>query len=382
MLKEFLETTWQLLETSAFWLLFSFALCGLLHVFLRPEALQKFLGNKKFSSLVKATISGMLLPICSCGVIPLALSLYYSGAYLGPTLAFMTATPIINPAAVILAYALLGPKIATIYLVSGFLIPIICGVAANLFGGKETRSPLTVEMERNQAEAADAGDSQPAVVFEEKISKIPVKTKLAAGMKWGFQSLGLEVSRYAFLGMLMAAILLMIVPVSFIQTYLSNPGLISLLGTVLLGAVMYVCALGHIPFIAALISSGASPGVAVTFLLTGVATNLPEIISIGKLIGKRTILIYTGTLVVMGMLIGYFTNLILVDFVPVFDISGAQTQIKVANSLSFAVPGWVESACAFGILVMGVYSWANVGKKWLSGKIAKLRTAKTGRASS
>ncbi|MFR6349905.1 MAG: permease [Enterocloster aldenensis] len=46
----------------------------------------------------------MLIPICSCGTIPLGISLYYSGAYLGPTLAFMTSSPMINPIAVILCW--------------------------------------------------------------------------------------------------------------------------------------------------------------------------------------------------------------------------------------------------------------------------------------
>jgi uncharacterized membrane protein YraQ (UPF0718 family) len=99
MIKDFVLSSWQLLNISSFWLVISFFLCGLLHIVLRPEFLQQSLGNTKLSSLVKATISGMLLPICSCGVVPLALSLYYSGAYLGPTLAFLVATPIINPAA-------------------------------------------------------------------------------------------------------------------------------------------------------------------------------------------------------------------------------------------------------------------------------------------
>ncbi len=76
----------------------------------------------------------MLLPICSCGVIPLGLSLYYSGAYLGPTLAFIASTPIINPIAVFLSYGLLGPKIATIYLVVGFTVPLIIGAIGNKLG--------------------------------------------------------------------------------------------------------------------------------------------------------------------------------------------------------------------------------------------------------
>jgi uncharacterized membrane protein YraQ (UPF0718 family) len=110
----FLAYFWEMLKTSGSWLMLSFLVCGLLHAVLRPEALQKSLGNTKFSSVVKASLSGMLLPICSCGVALLAVGMYYSGAYLGPTLAFLVATPIINPAAVLLSYALLGPQIATV----------------------------------------------------------------------------------------------------------------------------------------------------------------------------------------------------------------------------------------------------------------------------
>ncbi len=99
-IKKILLTSINLLNGASTWLIFSFILAGLLHNILAPDKFQKMLGNKKISSLIKATLSGMLLPICSCGVIPLGLSLYYSGAYLGPTLAFIASTPIINPIAV------------------------------------------------------------------------------------------------------------------------------------------------------------------------------------------------------------------------------------------------------------------------------------------
>jgi len=138
---QFCQYSWGMLETSGPWLILSFLFCGILHAVLRPETLQRSLGNKKLSSIVKATISGMLLPICSCGVVPLSLGLYYSGAYLGPTLAFLVATPVINPAAVILAYAMLGPQIATIYLISGFVIPFVIGIVGNALGGPELQAP-------------------------------------------------------------------------------------------------------------------------------------------------------------------------------------------------------------------------------------------------
>ena len=89
------------LNGASGWLVISFFLAGILHNVLSAEKFQNHLGNKKLSSIFKATISGMFLPICSCGVFPIGISLYYSGAYLGPVLAFMTSTPIINPIAAI-----------------------------------------------------------------------------------------------------------------------------------------------------------------------------------------------------------------------------------------------------------------------------------------
>ena len=107
-MNSFVSYFWEMLRTSGPWLVISFTVCGVLYGVLRPEAFQRSFGNKKLSSIIKATISGMILPICSCGVLPITLGLYYSGAWLGPALAFLVAAPIINPAAIILSYALLG----------------------------------------------------------------------------------------------------------------------------------------------------------------------------------------------------------------------------------------------------------------------------------
>lgn len=98
------------------------------------------------------------------------------------------------------------------------------------------------------------------------------------------------------------------VPPSIIQQYLGNPGLISIFGITVLSAIMYVCAVGHIPFIAALVASGAAPGVAIVFLMSGAATNLPELDQYLQAVGKRTTAIYCGGVVAFSMLVGYLTN--------------------------------------------------------------------------
>ncbi|MHC1727048.1 MAG: efflux transporter SaoE [Syntrophobacteraceae bacterium] len=334
----------QILNDASVWLVMSFALAGLLHNFLKPDRLQRMLGNRKFSSLVRGTVSGMLLPICSCGVIPLGLGLYYSGAYLGPTLAFMTATPIINPAAMLLAYGLLGPQIATIYLISGFFVPMVVGVIGNALGGPELQAPgLEQSVERIEMENAD---------------EIGLYRKLSAGLHWGFMDLGVMVSKYIVMGVFLAGLIMAVVPKSMIQDYLGNPGMISLAGVAVLGAVMYVCAVGHIPFIAALVASGAAPGIAVTFLMTGAATNLPELISIYKIIGKRAVAIYTLTMVTLSMLIGYMTNLLLLqEFIPFFNQAETTRMIGLANKLIVSAPKPLEYLCSGVILALFVHAY-------------------------
>ena len=339
LLSDIILTAWDILCDVSPWLVASFIMAGLLRQFLDPAKFQRALGNCGLAAIVKATLSGMLLPICSCGVIPLGLGMYYTGAYLGPTLAFMVATPIINPAAIFLAYGLLGPEIATMYLIGGFVVPVLIGLAGNMLAGEELHAPgMDVQIEQANLEEAE---------------KISFGAKLLIGCKWGIFELGTMVGKYIVFGVALAGVLIVAVPQHLIQGYLGDPGMISIFGIAVLGAVIYVCAVGHIPLVAALVAAGASPGIAITFLMTGAATNLPELISIYKMIGKRAVLIYSSFVVSTSMLIGWLTNqLLLPDFVPFYNLEKGQGAIGLANRLIVSVPEPLQIASSLIILLL------------------------------
>lgn len=349
-----IQSAWSMLNSSSSWMVFSFAVAGVLHEFLKPEKIQKTaIGSKRISGVFWTTLSGMFIPICSCGTIPLGISMYYSGAYLGPTLAFMTSTPMINPLAVILAWGLLGKEITIIYIITGFVAPMIIGIVANHFAGNELHIGLrnknneetegTISLETDEEE-------EPAMIqleFEEP----SVWEKLKSGLRWSFTELSVTISKYTVSGMLIAGFLFTVVPQSFVQDYLGNPGMISLLGITVVAALMYVCAVGHIPFIAALVASGAAPGVAITFLMAGAGTNIPELLTISKTIGKRAMFMYFAMVVVISNLVGYITNrLLMPGFNPVLDFDRTSHTIQQANKLIIALPDWGEWICS-GILV-------------------------------
>lgn len=141
-------------------------------------------------------------------------------------------------------------------------------------------------------------------------------------------------------------------PASFIQKYLGNPSMLSLGNVAVLATVMYVCAVGHIPFVAALIASGASPGVAITFLMAGAATNVPELISIYKVIGKRSMIMYASIVASASLAVGFLTNKILMpNFKPAINFNSIDKSIEGANRLMLIAPEPIKYLCSFIIFV-------------------------------
>jgi uncharacterized membrane protein YraQ (UPF0718 family) len=341
-----------MLNSASTWILMSFVIAGILHEYLSPDKMRKrSIGTAKISGVFWTTVTGMFIPICSCGTIPLGISMYYSGAYLGPTLAFMTSTPMINPISVILAWGLLGKEITIIYVITGFVAPMIIGIVANRFGGDELHvKGLEEEIKRR------------TLVYDEP----SCIEKLKTGLKWSFTELAVTVSKYTVSGLLIAGLVFNIFPQSAIQTYLGSPGFVSLFGITVVAALMYVCAVGHIPFIAALVASGAAPGVAITFLMAGAATNISELLTISKTIGKRAMFMYFAMVTVISNIVGYITNsLLMPGFKPVLNYDATSHTISKANILILVAPEWLKYTCTiilFGYALYGLYQKI-IGKK-------------------
>lgn len=349
-LKEIIVTSIGLLNGSSGWLVFSLIVAGLLHDVISPVRFQRQLGNKKTSSILKATATGMCLPVCSCGTIPIGISLYYSGAYVGPTLAFMASSPVLNPMALILSFGLLGRELTIINIIAGFFLPFIIGIIGNKLGGNEVSKPNL--------------DEEIASIEFEEAEKRSLMDKMKSGMHWMVNDLAITLSKYVVYGMLVGGFILTVFPDSIIQNYLGNPSMLSLWNVAILGGLMYVCAVGHIPFIAALIASGASPGAAITFLMSGAATNVPELLSIYKMIGKRTAIIYGSVISVFSFIVGYITNkLLMPGFMPAISFNKIDKSVETANRLLIAFPEPVKYFCS---LIVFIFFLKAVSPKILS----------------
>ncbi|EQI86104.1 putative permease family protein, partial [Clostridioides difficile P2] len=245
------------------------------------------------------------------------------------------------------------------------ILPSIITLVSNTFGGMAFTSflfSLSLSLSLigflgncfGKEELSLHNDSEEEVIELEE-EKRSFMENMIDGLKWSFGELALTISKYVVMGMVFAGFITTIFPNSIIQKYLGNPGLLSLGSIAILACVMYVCAVGHIPFIAALVASGASPGIAITFLIAGAATNLPELISMFKLIGKRTVIIYSVTLTLSSIIIGYITNLLLVNNNSV-NLDATNSSIQLANKLMLNIPDSFEYVCTILIILFAFKS--------------------------
>jgi len=228
------------------YLLLGMLIGGALHVMLREEFILRHLGGRSSSSVFKATLFGIPLPLCSCGVIPVAASLRRDGASKGATLAFLVSTPTTGVDSILATYSLLGPLFAFFRPLAALLAGLVVGLS----------SLFVVKEERWQ------GHRHPLP------SRQPMPERLKEGLRYGLLELSRDIGGWLLLGVIVGGALSALVPESAFRSLGVHP-LWESLALLALSIPLYVCATGSIPVAAALITKGISPGAALVFLVAG-----------------------------------------------------------------------------------------------------------------
>lgn len=364
--QQFVTTVWQIVSESAFWVLLSLVVAGLVHEFLPSSRFRDLLNRNGQGGMWGAILFGAMLPMCSCGVIPLAISLYRSGVRLGPVMAFAAATPIINPAAVILSLALLGPQITAAYVGLGLVLPYLLGLIADRWGEPLAASVATQTGSCcGTAATCDSGDAAMAQADD-------LLARIRAGLRWGLTDLGPTIALYMAIGVLLAGVIAAFLPPTWVGSFLRDSSGTALLAAGVLGASVYVCAVAHIPLVATLLAAGAAPGVAIVFLVTGTATNLPELIALYNTIGRRTVILYAVSLIVGAMGAGLVVNAWLMPgFEPVFDPLRSLELVEAGERLQPMVGTLVGTIASVALVALaGFGTW-----RWVAARLRRRRTA-------
>jgi len=330
----------------------AFFIAGAISVFVSQAAVIKYFGAtaKKILAYSVASISGSILAVCSCTVLPLFSGIYKRGAGLGPAIAFLYSGPAINVLAIIFTARVLGWQLGLARAVGAVLFSVVVGLLMHLIFLKEERQR---HAEGNFA-IAEEKPSRPlwknALYFGSMIGILvfanwtkpstsdarlwvaiyQLKWIITAFLgialalmlmkwfkkdelgKWTTSSweFALQILPLLLLGVLVAGFLLGrvgyegIIPSKFVERLVGGNSLFANFFASIFGAFMYFATLTEVPILQGLIGAGMGKGPALALLLAGPALSLPSMLVIRSVIGTKKTIVYVSLVVIMATISG------------------------------------------------------------------------------
>jgi uncharacterized membrane protein YraQ (UPF0718 family) len=266
---EFINALWKFLMLSAPYLLFGLLFAGIIHQFVSVETIKKWFGGNKVSGVAKASLIGVPLPLCSCSVIPAAVTLKKNGASNGATSGFLISTPESGVDSIMVTYGMMDPLMTVVRPIAAFLSAFIAGVMQIVF---KTDIPLPEEEEKKSCCAGGKKKESAA----------------AKVVKFAYVDLLEDIALWLTFGILVGALVDVFVPADIFTQF---DGFAARIAFILIGVPVYICASASTPIAASLILKGLSPGTALIMLLVGPATNISNLLVLQKYMGKKAVVI-------------------------------------------------------------------------------------------
>jgi uncharacterized protein len=304
----FFHSLVDLSNAMAPYILFGLLFAGLLHEVVPDSLVTKHLGSQNISSVVKATLFGIPLPVCSCGVVPLATSIKKSGASKGATLSFLISTPITGVDSILATYGIFGWIFMLYRVVTSMVIAIAAGIFTNLFA-KEPPKPKFSFTPSQPVSAESCSTGSCCCSSSDETSKFSLKKAL----KYGFVTLLGDIAKPLFWGLILGAMISALIPQN-LSDILVKYSWLSYIIVIIIAVPMYVCATASLPIAAAFMLSGVSAGAAFVFLSAGPATNTVTIGVVKKLLGTRSLYIYLSTIIIGSVVFGLGLDYLLTNF--------------------------------------------------------------------
>lgn len=287
---EYITVLWAFLIVSAPYLLFGLLISGAIHELVPMEKVKKWLGAEKFSSILKAAAVGIPLPLCSCSVIPTAVTLRKSGASNGSTSAFLIATPESGVDSISMTYGLMDLPMTIFRPVAAFMSAFLAGTLQMFFN--DFKLP---DSEKDAPVKSCCGSKTPAKK-EFRIKNI---------FQYGYGKLSDDIAAWLTVGILLGALIEFIVPANFF----TEMGMIqNRLIILAIGIPLYICASASTPIAVSLMLKGLSPGSALLFLLVGPATNISNIAVLQKYIGKKGVMINIFSIAFVALVFSFIVD--------------------------------------------------------------------------
>ena len=302
-MREIFAALVEILRESSPYLILGFALAGVIHVLLHrfPGITAKLTGPGR-RPIFLAALLGAPMPLCSCSVVPAAMTLRREGASKGTTASFLVSDPETDVVSILVTLALIGPFIAVYRPIAGVLTALATGLVIHAIERREQAAAPTPVAATPPA-AAHCCDDDHTLMGASLAVTVHAAPWWKRALRYGFIEIFDDIMPQMMLGVVIAAVIAVLLP--GINPQLAQGGhFVSYLIMVAVGIPIYVCAAASTPIAAGLIASGVSPGAAMVFLLAGPATNLGSLVVLRGLFGTRILAVYVLMIAASSVALG------------------------------------------------------------------------------
>jgi len=287
--------------------------------------------NKLLSYLV-ASVSGGILAVCSCSVLPMFAGIRQKGAGIGPATTFLFSGPALNILAITFTFSLIGVDIGFVRVFGAILLSIVIGFVMYLVYNKSETVDANEEM-FNMEDDNDRTFAQNLLYFLTLVAILvsgvgrPIITSILVVIlavqlyrnftkdelvDWCRETYGLakKIVPLFIIGIFAAGVITAIIPPEYMVTFVGNNSYSANIIASVFGAFMYFATLTEVPIVNGFMELGMIKGPATALLLAGPSLSLPNMIVISRVIGIKKAVTYFALVVVLsafiGMLAGYF----------------------------------------------------------------------------
>jgi uncharacterized membrane protein YraQ (UPF0718 family) len=266
------------------------------------EYFTKLLGRgDTFGGLLRAAAAGLLLDLCSHGILMVGAKLYERGASLAQVMTFLIASPWNSFSLTLILFALVGVKWTLLFILGSAVVAVVTGYLYMILTrrGVIAASPHRVEMPENFSMRADA---------KARLKNFKFTPRFFAGVIADGLREGRMVMRWLFFGTILAALIRTFVSTDMMTTYF-GPTLLGLLLTLAATTIIEVCSEGSAPIGAELVTRAAAPGNGFAFLMAGVSTDYTELLVLRQFTGSWKSALFLPLLTVPQiLLLGWIMN--------------------------------------------------------------------------
>lgn len=324
----FLDNYFLLIDAMSIYIMVGLLFAGILKQLVPNDFVSKNLGNDSTWSVIKATIFGIPLPVCSCSVIPIAQGLRREGASKGAVQSFLISTPITGVDSILATFSFFGLLFTIFRVISSIIIAIAVGLIQNFVEKDNVKKEKIVSTPMFSTTRVTS--STPLKAFTPKKDEYSKKKfSIKKAFSYAYVTLFEDMVKALFIGLLLGALFTTFIPKEYSSLLFENQ-ILTYFVILIFAIPLYTCATASLPIAAAFMLQGMSAGAVFIFLTAGPATSAVTMSVVYKMLGRTSLIVYVSTIAILSLLFGFLFDLVF-DKLEILNLSHDMDELSIVN---------------------------------------------------